>query len=140
MENPTPHSVDQYSPSEVVDYLLDAEIPADDISRNAGKESEILVNHTFRSNRREIFTHLIEHGWAITSIGSSNGHFWLEQLDESDAVEEKTYDVTVYDNIRDTTRVVTFDNFKDALLYVKGAHSDDCREVRDTSVNRPNCY
>jgi len=80
MENPTPNSSEQYSPSEVVDYLIDADIPADEIHRSSGKESEVHLTHTFRSNRREIFTHLIEHEWAITSLGPSNGDFWLEQL------------------------------------------------------------
>jgi hypothetical protein len=80
MESITPGSADEsYDKQQVIDYL---EATGDaDIGRTMGKDCEV----SFRwegNNRREVFVHLLEHGWAVTS--ASDGYIWLEQLDKTE--------------------------------------------------------
>jgi hypothetical protein len=80
MESITPGSADEaYDKQDVVDYLSAFEDA--DVSEHVGKDCEV----TFQwegTNQRQMFVHLLERGWAVTSI--NRGHIWLEQLDKTE--------------------------------------------------------
>jgi hypothetical protein len=78
MEKITPCSKPEYNTQEAVAYLKEAGGDDVDVRHSIVSDDEI----AFRwdgMNRSEIFTHLLEHGWAITSM-DKNGTMWLERL------------------------------------------------------------
>jgi hypothetical protein len=80
MESITPGSADEaYDKRDVVDYLSALEDA--DVREHAGKDCEAVFEWN-GSHNREVFVHLLERGWAVTSI--SRGHIWLEQLDKTE--------------------------------------------------------
>jgi hypothetical protein len=81
MESPTPCGGEQHSTEDVFNYVGSA-LPDTALDMDVGRHGDISIVYEGR-NRREVFTHLIKHGWAITSV-DTNGDttmIWLERLD-----------------------------------------------------------
>lgn len=78
MENPDVGSAETYSRRDVACYLRQAfgEDGAE-VNLDVGKESELHAFIESKSNRREVFTHLAEHGWIVTGVHSG---VWFERV------------------------------------------------------------
>jgi len=81
MESPTPCGGEQYSTEDVFNYIGSA-LPDTVEDMDVGRHGDIAVTYD-GDNRREVFVHLLKHGWAITSVDTvgRNTTVWLERLD-----------------------------------------------------------
>ena len=79
MERPTPNSEAPYSKQDVIRYLESAAPDDAEVHREATNKSDEVALVWSGLNRRDVFVHLLERGWAITSTDSQ--YVWLERID-----------------------------------------------------------
>jgi hypothetical protein len=113
MKCPTPNSGEQYSTEDVFNYIGSA-LPEAAVDVDVGRHGDIVVTYD-GMNRREVFVHLLKHGWGITSVDTTEGQtrVWLERLDDATAdgvTIEYTNDVKTYS--------ATFDTLHGAEMFV----------------------
>jgi len=142
-DTPTVGSKNAYSRAAAIEYLESA--APDDAAVRAHMDSDDIAVKWDGMNRREVFTHLLARGWAVTSISKGGPFVWLERVESADPPRRDDTSDGTYPrgNFAHSFAVVACphcggDTVADQRYYDQRCdHADDCGRLYNTENARP---